>query len=52
MQQYETIIRIITNGNDAFDAGDKAGELIDVLKIQPDMDIICEPTHTFMQEKR
>lgn len=41
---YETIIHIITEGTDALDAGEKAGELIDISKMESGMSVNCEPT--------
>ena len=42
--QYITVIRIISQGEDNFDAGDKAGSLINLSKLKNDMLIESEPT--------
>jgi len=44
MEKYETTVHIITEGEDAFDAGEKAGELVDIEKMVEDMVVSCEPT--------
>ncbi len=45
MKRFETVIRIITEGEDRFEAGDKAGELLCMEFIQDqNMVISCEPT--------
>ena len=44
MPKYETVIHIITEGDDRLDAGDRAGEIIDSLKITDDIFLHCEST--------
>jgi len=46
MREYETIIHIITKGKDEYDAGEKAGQLIDLGLLEPNMVISCEPTRS------
>jgi len=41
---YVTILRIYSEGVDEFDAGEKAGEIIDIDKIEKDVIVECEPT--------
>ena len=50
MQKYETVIHIINEGYDRFDAGDKAGEIIDGSKITNDMILHCEPTRFYRSD--
>ena len=45
MLKYETVIHIINEGDDRFDAGERAGNIIGNLNITDDMVIYCEPTH-------
>ena len=44
MNRYETIIHIINYGEDSFDAGERAGEIIDISKNVGEILISCEPT--------
>ena len=47
MQKYETIIHIINEGDNRFDAGDIAGAVIDDVKIMDGMILYCEPTRLY-----
>ena len=44
MLKYETVIHIINEGDERFDAGERAGATIDGFKITNDMILYCEPT--------
>jgi len=51
-RKFETVIHIITEGEDVFEAGEIAGELLDTKKIASDMVVSCEPTHLFISKKK
>jgi hypothetical protein len=45
MKRYETVLRIVNYAEDMFEAGEKAGELIDLTKYYDgEIFISCEPT--------
>ncbi len=44
VKKYETTVHIITEGENAFDAGERAGELVDIRKMVTNMVVSCEPT--------
>jgi len=44
MIRFETIFHIINKGWDEFDAGEIAGEVLDISKITNNMYIYCDPT--------
>ncbi len=44
MKIYETVISIVTEGDDAFEAGERVGELIDINRMDSSMTISCKPT--------
>jgi hypothetical protein len=44
MRKYETVLRIINYGEDAFDAGEKAGNVINMTGYGEEILISCEPT--------
>ncbi|MEI8175854.1 MAG: hypothetical protein WCG78_03195 [Candidatus Omnitrophota bacterium] len=50
MFRYETVIRIISEGCDRLDAGDKAGAIIDSAKITDDLIVHCEPTRLYREQ--
>ena len=52
MLKYETVIRIINDGDDRFDAGERAGEIINSLRITGDMILSCEPTHLYRNQEQ
>ena len=52
MPKYETIIRIINEGLDNFDAGERAGDIIDGSKLTDDIILTCEPTRPFTSSTR
>ena len=52
MERYETVIHVITDGEDDFDAGERAGELVNVSKLKNDMVISCEPTHLISEDAK
>ena len=47
MLKYETVIYIVNEGFDRFDAGEKAGEIIDSSKMMDGMVLRCEPTRLY-----
>ncbi|MBD3427147.1 MAG: hypothetical protein GF409_07970 [Candidatus Omnitrophica bacterium] len=47
---YETIIGIISKGADEYEAGEKAGEVINGEKVARNMTISCESTHAVFAE--
>ena len=51
MSRYETVIHIINEGDDSFDAGERAGEILDSLRITGDMTLYCEPTRIYRDEE-
>ena len=51
MRQYETVLHIINYGEDAFDAGEKAGNVIDMSRYSEEILISCEPTREAKTEK-
>ena len=44
MLKYETVIHIVTEGSDRFEAGELAGEMIDASKNNLGFHMWCEPT--------
>jgi hypothetical protein len=50
--KYITVICIINEGRDRFDAGDKAGAIIDPSKITKEMTLHCEPTCLYRGDAR
>lgn len=44
MKRYETVLHIVNYGDDRFDAGERAGDLIDLTKFAGEIFISCEPT--------
>ena len=51
-RKFETVIHIVTEGEDAFDAGEIAGELLDVKSMANDMFVSCEPTRPFVSKEK
>lgn len=51
MNRYETVIRIISYGDDPYDAGEKAGELLDPTRMREEFLISCEPTRQIISEE-
>ena len=47
MSKYETVIHIINEGDDRFDAGERAGAIIDGFHVTNDMVLSCEPTRLY-----
>ncbi|MFC1570677.1 hypothetical protein ACFL4E_02725 [Candidatus Omnitrophota bacterium] len=48
MKKYETVIHIVTNGTDMYDAGERAGQfLTDELCANEEFYIFCEPTKPY-----
>jgi len=48
MKKYETVIHIVTNGTDMYDAGERAGQfLTDELCSNEEFYIFCEPTKPY-----
>jgi len=41
MKKYQTIIRVVANGIDEFDAAERAGELIDISRMEDDTMVSC-----------
>jgi hypothetical protein len=48
--KYETVIHIINEGCDRFDAGERAGEIIDGSNITDDITLYCEPTRLYRSD--
>jgi hypothetical protein len=44
MKNYETTIRVYNQGDDPYDAGEKAGNIFDVSRMEDGMYFSCEPT--------
>jgi hypothetical protein len=47
MTKYETVIHIVSEGHDRYDAGERAGDIIDGSKLAADMMLFCEPTRIY-----
>ena len=47
MVKYETVIHIISDGCDRFEAGERSGDIIDSSKLTDDMILFCEPTRVY-----
>ena len=48
MKKYETVIHIVTTGEDMYDAGEKAGQLITEKNLSgEDLYIYCDPTKPY-----
>ena len=53
MQKFETVIHVVTNGTDIYDAGEKAGQLLsDQLLSNEAFYIHCERTVPFETAQR
>jgi hypothetical protein len=52
MSKYETVIHIVTTGEDLYDAGEKAGQLLtDKLTSEKDFYIFCETTKPYFSQQ-
>jgi len=52
MPKYETVIHIINEGFDRYDAGEKAGDIIDGSKLTDDIVVSCDPTCIYRGDMR
>jgi len=43
-REYLTVFRILNNGEDALDAGERAGEIIDIFRADTSTAVSCSPT--------
>jgi len=50
MAKYETVIHIINEGYDRYDAGERAGEILDGSKLTEDVMLYCEPTSIYLDD--
>ena len=50
MKRYETVLHIINYGEDRFDDGERAGELIDITRHMGEVIISCDPTKEIKEE--
>ncbi len=51
MNRYETVFHIINAGEDEFDAGERAGDLIISSEVENGIVLSCEPTHLLKGEE-
>ncbi|MBN2453836.1 MAG: hypothetical protein JXB40_06250 [Candidatus Omnitrophica bacterium] len=52
MPKYETVIHIISEGCDRYEAGERAGDIIDGSRLAADMALFCEPTRIYRYDTR
>jgi len=52
MSKYETVIHIVSEGCDRYEAGERAGDIIDGSRLAADMVLFCEPTRIYRYDAR
>ena len=51
IKKYEMVIRVLNEARDEFEAGEKAGYLIDIEKMFPNTTISCDPTRIIARKE-